>query len=271
MSVDESSRVSSRYQTRMLKGERTHAADTCCPRSSGTRTVSRLRSVPLFVPLPLLFSHFDSGLAGGLHRTHLLPVRTRHHARSSSRLALRQVRPSVTSLFRTRLVSGCPTDDMLNSTSAGTATLSRPTPTTSLVIPPSPRPSSIACASRSQDLFVPLPLSPPFPSSPAHPSSSCSCFSSQPPKDAPRGLSCPSALAGLPITSIRDLTLGYDSTSPAPDYLPELESTGGEMITWIAAGPLEGGEVRLVLTIRTSGTEPKVRPRPLVFSLRFIT
>ncbi|KAL7413282.1 phosphoglucomutase 1 [Mrakia frigida] len=65
----------------------------------------------------------------------------------------------------------------------------------------------------------------------------------------------PTSLGGLPITSVRDLTLGYDSTN-APSYEPDLPNSGGEMITWIAG--VEGGE-RVVLTVRTSGTEPKIK------------
>jgi len=52
-----------------------------------------------------------------------------------------------------------------------------------------------------------------------------------------------------------DLTLGYDSTNP-PMYKPSLPLSSGHMIQFRAASK---GGLKTVLTIRTSGTEPKVR------------
>ncbi|KAG8738981.1 Phosphoglucomutase-3 [Ceratobasidium sp. 414] len=67
----------------------------------------------------------------------------------------------------------------------------------------------------------------------------------------------PKSIGGLKITGIRDLTTGYgfDSSAPAPDYTPSLPVSGGHMITFKAAD--EG--TAIVLTIRTSGTEPKIK------------
>ena len=64
----------------------------------------------------------------------------------------------------------------------------------------------------------------------------------------------PQSIAGLEVTSIIDLTLGYDSTNP-PTYKPSLPLSSGHMIQFQAASK-EG--LKVVLTIRTSGTEPKV-------------
>ncbi|EFP79096.2 uncharacterized protein PGTG_05417 [Puccinia graminis f. sp. tritici CRL 75-36-700-3] len=60
----------------------------------------------------------------------------------------------------------------------------------------------------------------------------------------------PSALAGYPITRIRDLTIAYDDSYP-PQCLPDLPSSSDEMITFYFGG--EAGEV--IATLRTSGTE----------------
>lgn len=58
---------------------------------------------------------------------------------------------------------------------------------------------------------------------------------------------------------MRDLTIGhgYDSSMPEPGYKPALPLSGGQMITFSAADEDTG--TGLTLTIRTSGTEPKVR------------
>lgn len=53
------------------------------------------------------------------------------------------------------------------------------------------------------------------------------------------------------VTSIRDLTDGYDSTTP--DKKPKLPlNIGGEMITYTF-------DVGATITLRTSGTEPKIK------------
>ena len=67
-------------------------------------------------------------------------------------------------------------------------------------------------------------------------------------------------IAGLAVTSVVDLTVGYDSTNP-PTYKPGLPLSSGHMIQFRAASK-EG--LKVVLTTRTSGTEPKVRTRGFV-------
>lgn len=68
---------------------------------------------------------------------------------------------------------------------------------------------------------------------------------------SPAGASYPAVIAGLTVTSIRDLTsgYGYDSTAPPPDYLPDLPLSGGHMITFRAGSITEDG-VAITLTIR---------------------
>ncbi|KAG8689302.1 Phosphoglucomutase-3, partial [Ceratobasidium sp. 423] len=67
----------------------------------------------------------------------------------------------------------------------------------------------------------------------------------------------PKSIGGLTVTGVRDLTTGhgFDSSAPAPDYAPSLPVSGGHMITFKA----KGSDVAIVLTIRTSGTEPKIK------------
>ncbi|CAE6335727.1 unnamed protein product [Rhizoctonia solani] len=67
----------------------------------------------------------------------------------------------------------------------------------------------------------------------------------------------PKSIGGLSVTDIRDLTTGhgFDSSAPAPDYTPSLPVSGGHMITFKA----RGDGIAIVLTIRTSGTEPKIK------------
>ncbi|GAB1525732.1 hypothetical protein RhiTH_008897 [Rhizoctonia solani] len=67
----------------------------------------------------------------------------------------------------------------------------------------------------------------------------------------------PKSIGGLTVTDIRDLTTGhgFDSSAPAPDYAPSLPVSGGHMITFKA----KGDGVAIVLTVRTSGTEPKIK------------
>ena len=67
--------------------------------------------------------------------------------------------------------------------------------------------------------------------------------------------SYPSTIAGLSVTAIRDLTVGYDSSNP-PSYKPKLPLSSGHMVQFRAENPTEG--TKISLTIRTSGTEPKV-------------
>ncbi|KEI39491.1 uncharacterized protein L969DRAFT_49228 [Mixia osmundae IAM 14324] len=71
-------------------------------------------------------------------------------------------------------------------------------------------------------------------------------------------LAFPKTIGGIPIESIRDLTVGYDSTRP-PDFKPVLPvSSNSQMITLVTR-PDAGGTIGSVTaTLRGSGTEPKV-------------
>ncbi|KAH6918817.1 phosphoglucomutase 1, partial [Coprinopsis sp. MPI-PUGE-AT-0042] len=66
----------------------------------------------------------------------------------------------------------------------------------------------------------------------------------------------PTSIAGVPIVSVVDLTLGYDSRN-APSYKPSLPLSSGHMIQFRAGKPDD--PVKLILTTRTSGTEPKIK------------
>ncbi|EMD38678.1 hypothetical protein CERSUDRAFT_113859 [Gelatoporia subvermispora B] len=73
---------------------------------------------------------------------------------------------------------------------------------------------------------------------------------------SPTKPSYPRAIAGLTITGIRDLTIGYDSTNP-PTYKPALPLSSGQMIQFRAESAADG--TKITLTTRTSGTEPKIK------------
>ncbi|KAF7359446.1 hypothetical protein MSAN_01287300 [Mycena sanguinolenta] len=64
-----------------------------------------------------------------------------------------------------------------------------------------------------------------------------------------------SQIASLTITSVVDLTTGYDSTNP-PTYKPSLPLSSGHMIQFRAK---QKDDTKVVLTTRTSGTEPKIK------------
>ncbi|KZT26348.1 Phosphoglucomutase, first 3 domain-containing protein [Neolentinus lepideus HHB14362 ss-1] len=66
----------------------------------------------------------------------------------------------------------------------------------------------------------------------------------------------PKEIAGLTIIQVRDLTTGYDSANP-PSYKPTLPLSSGHMIQFKAESPSKD-EV-IFLTLRTSGTEPKIK------------
>ncbi|KAF8163059.1 hypothetical protein B0H34DRAFT_651389 [Crassisporium funariophilum] len=68
--------------------------------------------------------------------------------------------------------------------------------------------------------------------------------------------SYPKTLANLKITRVVDLTTGYDSGNP-PNYTPSLPLSSGHMIQFRAHSDTAG--TSLVLTLRTSGTEPKIK------------
>ncbi|KAI0269854.1 hypothetical protein BC834DRAFT_574038 [Gloeopeniophorella convolvens] len=67
--------------------------------------------------------------------------------------------------------------------------------------------------------------------------------------------SYPKSIAGLDVTSVVDLTLGYDTTNP-PTHKPSLPLSSGHMIQFRASSK-DGSKI--VLTTRTSGTEPKIK------------
>ncbi|KAG0705326.1 hypothetical protein DFH29DRAFT_292388 [Suillus ampliporus] len=76
-----------------------------------------------------------------------------------------------------------------------------------------------------------------------------------------QGRSYPSSIGGLRIQSVVDLTEGhgYDSTN-TPTYQPKLPLSLGHMIQFRASSDSAGiDDSRIVLTIRTSGTEPKIK------------
>jgi len=66
----------------------------------------------------------------------------------------------------------------------------------------------------------------------------------------------PENIAGLKVTSVRDLTVGYDSSNP-PTYKPTLPLSSGHMVQFRASSEADGTQISL--TIRTSGTEPKIK------------
>ncbi|KAI0811038.1 hypothetical protein BC629DRAFT_1589775 [Irpex lacteus] len=68
--------------------------------------------------------------------------------------------------------------------------------------------------------------------------------------------SYPRTIGGLNITSVRDLTIGYDSTNP-PSFKPSLPLSSGHMIQFRAESPADS--TKITLTTRTSGTEPKIK------------
>ncbi|KAJ8078389.1 Glucose 1,6-bisphosphate synthase [Marasmius tenuissimus] len=69
-------------------------------------------------------------------------------------------------------------------------------------------------------------------------------------------LQYPQQIAGLCVTSVIDLTTGYDSSNP-PTYKPQLPLSSGHMIQFRAERDSDGSKI--VLTVRTSGTEPKIK------------
>ena len=69
--------------------------------------------------------------------------------------------------------------------------------------------------------------------------------------------SYPQRIAGLRVTRVVDLTVGHDSSNP-PSFKPRLPLSSGHMIQFRAENE---DQLYIVLTIRTSGTEPKVGHR----------
>ncbi|GAA6013575.1 hypothetical protein JCM10207_004779 [Rhodosporidiobolus poonsookiae] len=73
-----------------------------------------------------------------------------------------------------------------------------------------------------------------------------------------------STLAALPLTYLRDLTLGYDSTAPAPDHTPALPVDKTAHMISFRVGSVDAAQeqkdgVEVEGTVRTSGTEPKIK------------
>lgn len=66
----------------------------------------------------------------------------------------------------------------------------------------------------------------------------------------------PVEIAGFKVTRVVDLTMGYDTSNP-PTYEPSLPLSLGHMIQFRAESLSSG--TKIVLTIRTSGTEPKIK------------
>ncbi|KAM0745899.1 phosphoglucomutase 1, partial [Meredithblackwellia eburnea MCA 4105] len=75
----------------------------------------------------------------------------------------------------------------------------------------------------------------------------------------PLALKLPTHLAGFQLTSIRDLTVGYASSNP-PSYRPSLPvDPKTQMISFGLGGRGTGDGVEVTGTVRTSGTEPKIK------------
>lgn len=66
----------------------------------------------------------------------------------------------------------------------------------------------------------------------------------------------PTEIAGLSVTRVVDLTTGYDNANP-PSFKPSLPISSGHMVQFRAGDKAKG--VKIALTIRTSGTEPKIK------------
>ncbi|TNY22254.1 phosphoglucomutase 1 [Rhodotorula diobovata] len=80
---------------------------------------------------------------------------------------------------------------------------------------------------------------------------------------SPSSLKLPTSLAGYALTTIRDLTVGFDSGNP-PSFEPKLPVDRSAHMISFALGSVEDGKgdgdgVEVVGTVRTSGTEPKIK------------
>ena len=70
-------------------------------------------------------------------------------------------------------------------------------------------------------------------------------------------LTFPHQIGNFKVDAIRDLTIGYDSEQP--NNIPILAvSKSSQMITF-KVSYLDNPSIRAVLTLRTSGTEPKIK------------
>jgi len=72
--------------------------------------------------------------------------------------------------------------------------------------------------------------------------------------------SYPLEIANFRVIRVRDLTVGhaFDSGNP-PSFEPDLPLSGGHMITFRGEENDSSDPIHMVLTIRTSGTEPKIK------------
>ncbi|BGP44057.1 hypothetical protein JCM10449v2_008114 [Rhodotorula kratochvilovae] len=80
---------------------------------------------------------------------------------------------------------------------------------------------------------------------------------------SPASLALPTSLGGFTLTSVRDLTVGYDSSNP-PSFTPALPiDRSAHMISFALGSTDEDAAdkdgVEVVGTVRTSGTEPKIK------------
>lgn len=83
--------------------------------------------------------------------------------------------------------------------------------------------------------------------------------SQKPPDDSAEAiaaLNLPKTLGDLPITYIRDLTVGYDSSNP-PSFKPDLPIDPKSHMISFAVSAEQG--INVTGTVRTSGTEPKIK------------
>ncbi|KZS89874.1 phosphoglucomutase 1 [Sistotremastrum niveocremeum HHB9708] len=75
----------------------------------------------------------------------------------------------------------------------------------------------------------------------------------------PRILGYPPAIANLDIVGVRDLTVGHAYDSSIPSREPVLPLSSGNMVTFKANGRDKSSPQSITLTLRTSGTEPKIK------------
>ncbi|CEQ40857.1 SPOSA6832_02532, partial [Sporobolomyces salmonicolor] len=75
----------------------------------------------------------------------------------------------------------------------------------------------------------------------------------------PSALALPTSLGGYTITHLRDLTVGYDSAAAAPTLPVDRTSHMISFAVGSVDGDGDGDGVEVVGTVRTSGTEPKIK------------
>lgn len=77
-------------------------------------------------------------------------------------------------------------------------------------------------------------------------------------KDPKERLSLPKTLAGHEVTYLRDLTVGFDSSTPDKEPLMAVDPNS-HMISFAVGSTGSGDGVEVTGTVRTSGTEPKIK------------